>query len=91
MPEYEKIATIVLLPSVKNILKIVYSNYFLLFLKEIIVFIWLSVELSLRVWSAGCRSRYQTAIGRLRFLKKPFCALGVYFEIINKGKRFFFI
>ncbi|CAF1582700.1 unnamed protein product [Adineta ricciae] len=57
MPEYEKIATTVLLPS------------------EIIVFIWLSAELSLRVWSAGCRSRYQTLMGRLRFMRKPFCAL----------------
>jgi len=42
-----------------------------------IVFIWLSIELSLRVWSAGCRSRYQTLFGRLKFLKKPFCALGL--------------
>ncbi|CAF1106226.1 unnamed protein product [Adineta steineri] len=57
MPEYEKVATSVLLPS------------------EIIVFIWLSIELSLRVWSAGCRSRYQTVPGRLRFMRKPFCAL----------------
>jgi potassium voltage-gated channel KQT-like subfamily protein len=76
MPEYEKIATIVLLPSVKK------QNFFLrfvffIFLKEILVFIWLSIELTLRVWSAGCRSRYQTAMGRLRFLKKPFCALGL--------------
>ena len=38
--------------------------------------IWLATELFLRVWSAGCRSRYQTLIGRLRFMKKPFCALG---------------
>jgi hypothetical protein len=77
MPEYEKIATIVLLPSVKNPF---FSNFRfeILFLKEIIVFIWLSIELTLRVWSAGCRSRYQTVMGRLRFLKKPFCALGLY-------------
>lgn len=38
--------------------------------------IWLATELFLRVWSAGCRSRYQTLLGRLRFMKKPFCALG---------------
>ncbi|CAF0851894.1 unnamed protein product [Adineta steineri] len=42
---------------------------------EILVVIWLGIELSLRVWSAGCRSRYQTLMGRLRFMKKPFCAL----------------
>ncbi|CAF0947028.1 unnamed protein product [Adineta ricciae] len=42
---------------------------------EILVVIWLTIELGLRVWSAGCRSRYQTLMGRLRFMKKPFCAL----------------
>ncbi|UJR34079.1 hypothetical protein I4U23_021489 [Adineta vaga] len=57
MPEYESIASTVLLQS------------------EIVAFIWLATELGLRVWSAGCRSRYQTILGRLRFMKKPFCAL----------------
>jgi len=75
MPEYENIATSVLLPSVRNIYKTLFI-IIILILKEIIVFIWLSIELSLRVWSAGCRSRYQTLMGRLRFMKKPFCALG---------------
>ncbi|CAF3520573.1 unnamed protein product [Rotaria sordida] len=57
MPEYESIASTVLLQT------------------EIIVVIWLATEFALRVWSAGCRSRYQTLMGRLRFMKKPFCAL----------------
>ncbi|CAF4563420.1 unnamed protein product [Rotaria sp. Silwood1] len=57
MPEYESIASTVLLQT------------------EIIVVIWLATEFILRVWSAGCRSRYQTVMGRLRFMKKPFCAL----------------
>lgn len=52
-----------------------------IYFKEIIVVIWLATELGLRIWSAGCRSRYQTLMGRLRFMKKPFCALGLYFEI----------
>ncbi|CAF0872507.1 unnamed protein product [Didymodactylos carnosus] len=42
---------------------------------EICVVIWLTAELSLRIWSSGCRSRYQTFMGRLRFMKKPLCAL----------------
>ncbi|CAF2726342.1 unnamed protein product [Rotaria sp. Silwood2] len=57
MPEYESIASTVLLQT------------------EILVVIWLATEFILRVWSAGCRSRYQTLMGRLRFMKKPFCAL----------------
>ncbi|CAF0956713.1 unnamed protein product [Brachionus calyciflorus] len=42
---------------------------------EMIIVVWLSVELSLRVWSAGCRSRYQTWKGRLKFMKNAFCIL----------------
>jgi hypothetical protein len=61
-----------------------------IFLKEIIVVIWLAIELGLRVWSAGCRSRYQTLMGRLRFMKKPFCALGLYFPLKNLLNTFFF-
>lgn len=45
-------------------------------LKEILVVVWLTIELGLRVWSAGCRSRYQAIMGRLQFMKKPFCVLG---------------
>ena len=41
-----------------------------------VIVVWLSVELSLRVWSAGCRSRYQTWKGRLKFMKNAFCILG---------------
>lgn len=29
-----------------------------------------------RLWSSGCRSRYQGGIGRLKFLKRPFCIIG---------------
>ena len=60
------------------------------FLKEIIVFIWLSIELTCRVWSAGCRSRYQTLMGRLRFLRKPFCALGLYRTMTKRSREFSF-
>ncbi len=51
-----------------------------------VIVVWLSIELTLRVWSAGCRSRYQTWKGRLKFMKNPFCILGIlYFEtyIVN--------
>lgn len=43
---------------------------------EIVIVIWLSIELSLRVWSSGCRSRYQTLKGRLKFMRNVFCILG---------------
>lgn len=31
-----------------------------------------------RLWSSGCRSRYQGAIGRFKFLRRPFCIIGQY-------------
>lgn len=49
----------------------------LLFVMEIIVVIWFSIEFALRLWSSGCRSRYQGGIGRLKFLKRPFCIIDI--------------
>ncbi|XP_055708557.1 potassium voltage-gated channel subfamily KQT member 4 isoform X6 [Phlebotomus papatasi] len=49
----------------------------LLFRMEIIVMVWFTIEFFLRLWSSGCRSRYQGAIGRLRFLKRPFCIIDI--------------
>ncbi|XP_055319191.1 potassium voltage-gated channel subfamily KQT member 5 isoform X2 [Sitodiplosis mosellana] len=44
---------------------------------EIIVVIWFTMEFSGRLWSSGCRSRYQGPMGRLKFLKRPFCIIDV--------------
>lgn len=37
---------------------------------------WFAGEFAARIWSVGCRSRYQGWIGRLRFLRSPFCVIG---------------
>ncbi|KAJ8020246.1 Potassium voltage-gated channel subfamily KQT member 5 [Holothuria leucospilota] len=37
----------------------------------------LSTECILRVWSAGCRSRYQGLSGRLRFIRRPLVILDI--------------
>ena len=29
-----------------------------------------------RLWSSGCRSRYQGCVGRFKFVKRPFCIIG---------------
>lgn len=39
--------------------------------------VWFTIEFFLRLWSAGCRSRYQGWFGRLRFLKSPFCIIDI--------------
>ncbi|KAG0415703.1 hypothetical protein HPB47_007127 [Ixodes persulcatus] len=39
--------------------------------------IWFTIEFFCRLWSAGCRSRYQGWMGRLRFLRSPFCVIDV--------------
>ncbi|XP_011494650.1 PREDICTED: potassium voltage-gated channel subfamily KQT member 4-like [Ceratosolen solmsi marchali] len=49
----------------------------LLFYMEMVVVIWFTAEFFFRLWSSGCRSRYQTAIGRLKFLRRPFCIIDV--------------
>ncbi|CAH0695168.1 unnamed protein product [Spodoptera exigua] len=48
-----------------------------LFYMETVVVIWFAIEFFLRLWSSGCRSRYQGSIGRLKFLRRPFCIIDV--------------
>ena len=47
----------------------------ILILLERIIMIQFTLEYILRLWSAGCRSRYQGLIGRLHFAKRPFCVI----------------
>ncbi|RWS30818.1 potassium voltage-gated channel subfamily KQT member 5-like protein, partial [Leptotrombidium deliense] len=44
---------------------------------ELIMIVWFTCEFFFRLWSAGCRSRYQGWIGRMRFLRSPFCVIDV--------------
>ena len=36
-----------------------------------------------RLWSSGCRSRYQGFVGRMRFMRSPFCIIGKTEELIS--------
>ncbi|KAB0801013.1 hypothetical protein PPYR_05367 [Photinus pyralis] len=49
----------------------------ILFYMEIVVVVWFTIEFGLRLWSSGCRSRYQGPMGRLKFLRRPFCIIDV--------------
>ncbi|XP_061175810.1 potassium voltage-gated channel subfamily KQT member 1-like isoform X2 [Saccostrea echinata] len=40
---------------------------------EPIVLVWLIAEFGVRIWAAGCRSRYQGWRGRMRFIRRPLC------------------
>ncbi|XP_017837611.1 potassium voltage-gated channel subfamily KQT member 1 isoform X2 [Drosophila busckii] len=50
---------------------------YILFRMEIIVVIWFTMEFGGRLWSSGCRSRYQGTLGRLKFIKQPFCIIDI--------------
>ncbi|XP_018800051.1 PREDICTED: potassium voltage-gated channel subfamily KQT member 4 isoform X6 [Bactrocera latifrons] len=50
---------------------------YILFRMEILVVIWFSMEFCFRLWSSGCRSRYQGCVGRLKFVKRPFCIIDI--------------
>ncbi|XP_023945583.1 potassium voltage-gated channel subfamily KQT member 1 isoform X1 [Bicyclus anynana] len=49
----------------------------ILFYMETVVVVWFAIEFFLRLWSSGCRSRYQGSMGRLKFLRRPFCIIDV--------------
>ncbi|KAL7026795.1 hypothetical protein ACKWTF_005170 [Chironomus riparius] len=46
-----------------------------LFWTEICLVFFFGVEYIVRLWSAGCRSKYMGFCGRLRFVRKPICII----------------
>lgn len=48
-----------------------------LFYIESFVVVWFTIEYVLRLWSSGCRSRYQGFCGRIKYAKRPFCCIDV--------------
>jgi potassium voltage-gated channel KQT-like subfamily protein 1 len=43
---------------------------------EIFLVLFFGVEYILRLWSAGCRSKYMGVSGRFRFARKPIAVVG---------------
>ncbi|KAG7204879.1 hypothetical protein KM043_005278 [Ampulex compressa] len=54
-----------------------YSNFAneTLFWMEICLVVFFGFEYLVRLWSAGCRSKYMGCGGRLRFIRKPVCII----------------
>ncbi|RZF34271.1 hypothetical protein LSTR_LSTR010245 [Laodelphax striatellus] len=46
-----------------------------LFWMEICLVVFFGVEYCVRLWSAGCRSKYMGCCGRFRFVRKPICII----------------
>lgn len=44
--------------------------------QEVVLVVFFGVEYSVRLWSAGCRSKYMGVWGRLRFARKPISLIG---------------
>jgi len=47
-------------------------------LQELLTVIWFTLEFVVRVWSAGCRSRYRGLAGRVQFIRRPLCIVGAW-------------
>ena len=43
---------------------------------EIFLVAFFGIEYVLRLWSAGCRSKYMGLMGRIRFARKPIAVVG---------------
>lgn len=44
--------------------------------QEICLVVFFGVEYAVRMWAAGCRSKYMGFFGRIRFIRKPICIIG---------------
>jgi len=49
----------------------------ILFYMELVLVLFFGVEYCVRLWAAGCRSKYMGGWGRLRFARKPICLIGM--------------
>lgn len=56
-----------------------------LFWMEICLVVFFGVEYIVRLWSAGCRSKYMGFFGRLRFIRKPICIIGKFLIRVPSG------
>ena len=55
-----------------------YSKFY--FLQEIVLVVFFGLEYVVRLWSAGCRSKYIGVSGRFRFARKPISIIGEYLD-----------
>ena len=62
-----------------------------LFWMEICLVTFFTVEYCVRLWSAGCRSKYIGVFGRLRFIRKPICVIGKFWLLLTKEIGFHII
>jgi len=53
-------------------------------LQEFVLVVFFGVEYVVRLWSAGCRSKYVGLLGRLRFARKPISVIG---ECVNEFSK----
>ncbi|XP_066248287.1 potassium voltage-gated channel subfamily KQT member 1-like [Euwallacea similis] len=62
-----------------------YSNFAneTLFWMEIYLVLFFGAEYLVRLWSAGCRSKYMGVWGRLRFIRKPICIIDLIIVIAS--------
>jgi hypothetical protein len=50
---------------------------------EIVLVVFFGFEYVIRLWAAGCRSKYRGWIGRLKFARKPICLIGKLVHILR--------
>ncbi|XP_041043304.1 LOW QUALITY PROTEIN: potassium voltage-gated channel subfamily KQT member 5-like [Carcharodon carcharias] len=48
-----------------------------LFILEFVVIVVFGLEFIIRIWAAGCCCRYRGWMGRIRFVRKPFCVIDI--------------
>ena len=53
-----------------------HKHFYVSIFQEIVLVVFFGVEYVVRLWSAGCRSKYIGISGRFRFARKPISIIG---------------
>ncbi|CAH8449742.1 unnamed protein product [Dicrocoelium dendriticum] len=70
---FASVFTCLILSVLSTVDEYAHSASRILLYMELAILFWFFAEYCIRLWSAGCRSRYQTWQGRFHFARRPFC------------------
>lgn len=73
---YSKYRELTSIPCLYCTIEMEFYTWFSLYFQEIVLVVFFGVEYVVRLWSAGCRSKYIGIRGRFRFARKPISIIG---------------
>lgn len=76
LQKHQRAESLVISFHLSCLLCLLFFHHQSFFWQEIVLVVFFGMEYFIRLWSAGCRSKYVGIWGRLRFARKPISIIG---------------